>query len=221
MIDIIIPHLNFGKYLRQCLESIRKQNVEKTVYLIDGGSTDNTFEVLEDFPEVNVFKVQGKVKEAFNYGVDYSYGDFIVCFGSDNLMLPGFLESAQKLLESDRDMGMVYGDSIGINENNKILGKTMHGGPYNLARLKRGNYIDFSEGLFRREAWITHAFPDWLVYHLDWFIWLKISETWKIGWLGFPAILYRLHSDSLSTRKHSEIQREYLMMLQKINHHKI
>lgn len=212
MIDVIIPSLNSGRFLAECLESIRLQGVEKNVVLVDGGSTDNTFEVLAQFPEVRVYREKGLVKDAFTYGFGHTSGDYVICFAGDNVMLSGFLELAQKSLDADPEIGLVFGQAIGVNDQGIQTG-IIHAGGYDPARLRQGNYIDFCEGIIRRKAW-EYTFPTWLIFHLDWYVWLKISMKWKVAELRTPVILYRVHGGSLSSTKRGEINAEYVLMKQ-------
>jgi len=206
--DVIIPHLNYGKFLRQCLDSIQKQNVPKNIILIDGGSTDDTFEILKDYPEIQVYRnFQGEVRDIFVYGFQQSNSEYVIFFSSDNIMMPDFLEKAKAVLDADKQVGMTYGYAMQINENGKEQGR-IHGGAYSQSRLRMANFIDSSEGVFRREAW-NGVYPNWLVCHPDWYIWLKISEQWKIVDLNCQVIYFRVHDNSFSNRRRSDIDREY------------
>lgn len=49
-ISIAVPSLNYGRYLRACLESIRLQtHADFEVLIADGGSTDDSLEVIREF----------------------------------------------------------------------------------------------------------------------------------------------------------------------------
>ena len=50
LISIIIPTLNSAKFLKECLDSVKKQtykNIE--VLIIDGGSKDSTVEIIKSY----------------------------------------------------------------------------------------------------------------------------------------------------------------------------
>ena len=52
LISVIVPIYNTGKYLVECVESIRKQtysNIE--IILVDDGSTDASIEICDEFAE--------------------------------------------------------------------------------------------------------------------------------------------------------------------------
>ena len=44
-VDVIVPCYNYGRFLRECVESVLSQPVEVRVLIIDDASTDDTPEV--------------------------------------------------------------------------------------------------------------------------------------------------------------------------------
>ena len=62
-LTIVIPTLNSSAYIRQCLNSLEKQNYKNyQIYIADGGSKDDTLKI---FKEYNFFyKIQN-----FNYQI--------------------------------------------------------------------------------------------------------------------------------------------------------
>ena len=57
--SIVIPTLNSEKFLEKTLDSIRKQNQEINIECIfsDGGSTDRTIEIINNFEQKNISKI--------------------------------------------------------------------------------------------------------------------------------------------------------------------
>ena len=55
MISIIIPVYNAEKYIIQCLESIKQQNVDLEVICVDDGSTDRSRLLIDKYSRENSF----------------------------------------------------------------------------------------------------------------------------------------------------------------------
>ena len=67
-VSVIIPNFNGKKYLKDCLDSMRKQDCENfEVILVDNGSEDGSTDyVREVYPEVQVIALKEK------YGILHS-----------------------------------------------------------------------------------------------------------------------------------------------------
>lgn len=99
MISIIIPIYNAGKYLTQCLESIRMQTYRDfEVLLIDDGSTDNSAEICKSIANSdNRFhyhnKKNGGVSRARNYGLLHAKGQWICFVDADDWITHNYLQA--------------------------------------------------------------------------------------------------------------------------------
>ena len=52
--SIIVPNLNHGEYLANCLKSIIKQNYKNfEIIILDGGSTDDSLKIIKQFVKIN------------------------------------------------------------------------------------------------------------------------------------------------------------------------
>lgn len=95
-ISIIIPVYNRPKLVAECLDSVLAQtNPNWECVVVDDGSTDNTWEVLEGYAtkdeRVRIFKRDREPKGAStcrNIGVDKSTGSFLMFLDSDDLLSP-------------------------------------------------------------------------------------------------------------------------------------
>ena len=99
MISIIIPIYNAGKYLTQCLESIRTQTYRDfEVLLIDDGSTDNSAEICRKFASADnrfhyYHKKNGGVSSARNYGLLHAKGQWICFVDADDWTTPDYMQT--------------------------------------------------------------------------------------------------------------------------------
>ena len=102
LVSIIIPVFNRVDLLLETLESIKNQAYQNwECIIVDDGSTDNTYDVMEKFASKDkrfrIYKRPDKylpgANGARNYGLDLSKGDFIQWFDSDDIMNTDFLSA--------------------------------------------------------------------------------------------------------------------------------
>lgn len=87
--SIIIPNYNKGQYIHECLESICNQDLQKEKYeviVIDDGSTDNSVEIIQQYP-VKLFHTNRKrAGGARNLGIEKANGEYILFLDSDDYL---------------------------------------------------------------------------------------------------------------------------------------
>jgi glycosyltransferase involved in cell wall biosynthesis len=103
LVSVITATLNAGKYLREALNSILNQTYQNfEVLIIDGGSTDNTKEVANSFPQVSFITQNGKgLFDAWNQGIQMCTGEFVAILDSDDIWNPTTLSDHVNALLSD------------------------------------------------------------------------------------------------------------------------
>ena len=92
-ISIITPSYNQGHYLEETICSIIFQNyLNYELIIIDGGSTDNTVEVIKKYEEHITYWVSEKDRgqsHAIRKGLAVATGDIINWINSDDIVAPG------------------------------------------------------------------------------------------------------------------------------------
>ena len=85
---------------------------------MDGGSTDNSVEIIKKYADRLAYWVSepddGQA-DAINKGFQRATGEIIAWINSDDLYLPGTISRAVKVLQENPETGMVYGDLRSIN----------------------------------------------------------------------------------------------------------
>ena len=154
-LSVVIPHLNYGRYLRECLDSLDVQTFRDfEAILVDGGSTDCTFEVLRDYPWVNVLNdvpAQGPVK-AVNKGIAIMKGRYFHQLNTDCVLEPTMFEECMEVLEWHPVLGFVYSGWRIIDDEGKTLGFAKQPEKFDRNLLLRGNFIDASSMVIRAEC---------------------------------------------------------------------
>lgn len=97
-VSVIIPVYNIEKYLRQCLDSVVNQTLKDIeIICVDDGSTDGSFDILQEYAEkdvrIKVVKQKNKGSGAArNKGLEFAQGEFVIFFDSDDFMSNNMLE---------------------------------------------------------------------------------------------------------------------------------
>jgi glycosyltransferase involved in cell wall biosynthesis len=93
MISIITPVLNGGRFLRENIESIRKLEIPYEHIIVDGGSTDETMDIIQQYSNIRLLK-QNKntgMYGAIDQGIRSASGEYLSWINCDDqILLPGF-----------------------------------------------------------------------------------------------------------------------------------
>jgi glycosyltransferase involved in cell wall biosynthesis len=96
-ISIVVPSLNQGPYLEETLSSVLDQGYpDVELIVIDGGSTDNSVEILRRYSKHLAFWVSEPDRgqtDAINKGLNRASGEIWSYLNSDDLLLPGALST--------------------------------------------------------------------------------------------------------------------------------
>lgn len=108
LISIVIPTYNGEKYIKECIESIRKQNMDTEIIVVDDISTDNTAQIARDMGakvivnEVHKGQVAGK-----NTGIREAEGKYWLTIDQDDMLREGALKRFYQEFENDANAKIV------------------------------------------------------------------------------------------------------------------
>ena len=108
-ISIVTPSFNQGQYIEQTIRSVLDQGYPNLEYIIiDGGSTDNTVEIIKKYADRISYWVSEPDKgqsDALNKGLAKCTGDIFNWINSDDWLEPGALEKvAEAFSVNDADI---------------------------------------------------------------------------------------------------------------------
>ncbi|MCB0339069.1 MAG: glycosyltransferase, partial [Bdellovibrionales bacterium] len=100
--SVVTVSYNQGEFIRDTIESVLNQNYPEFEHIvIDGGSTDNTIEVLKEYSHLNwVSEPDNGQTDALNKGFSKATGDIIAWINSDDWYAPNIFHTVAKHLES-------------------------------------------------------------------------------------------------------------------------
>ena len=126
-ISIITPSYNQGQFLEETILSVLNQNYPNLEYIIiDGGSTDNSVEIIKKYEKYLAYWVSEKDNgqtHAINKGLKRATGDILAYLNSDDIYLPGILVKIAEFFENNPKIDIVYGDCHIINERGELVKK--------------------------------------------------------------------------------------------------
>lgn len=179
-ISVITPSFNQARFINHTIQSVLNQNYAQLEYIIiDGGSTDNTLNVLHKYNDcLNwISEPDEGQAQAINKGLKKSTGQIIAWLNSDDIYLPGTLHQVAEFFNQHPDIDIIYGDYYLIDvHDNVVLRKREIPFDYNIL-LYGLDYISQPTVFFRRKMLEQVGYLDEsLNYGLDWEYWLRIAS---------------------------------------------
>ena len=203
-INVIIPVYNYGKYLRQAIQSVLSQQFDDyEIIVINDGSTDNTAEVLREFeshPKIRLIthkKNQGLVRSCHE-AIEASTGEYIVRLDADDYFDENALLVLSNVLDNNLEVGLAYPDYFLISEEGKVLDHV---------RLpKVGEEVKLLDlpangagTMFRRSCYEAVGGYDLSLRLEDNYdLWLKFLNRFKTYNVNLPLFYYRRHGANMT-----------------------
>ncbi|MCK4664233.1 MAG: glycosyltransferase [Bacteroidales bacterium] len=216
-ISIITPSYNQGQYIEQTIDSVLSQNYPNIEYIIiDGGSTDNTVEIIKKYEKHLKYWVSEPDKgqsDAINKGLKHITGEIVNWINSDDYYNNGVFKLLNELF-SDPKINVVCGRSR-IFKNNKTIKYTNGTDVYenNLAKTIGWARIDQPETFFRKSV-LDEISPinTSLHYIMDRDIWIKYLLKYGLNNIiktneTFVNFRYHTNSKTISLNKEFNIER--------------
>lgn len=220
-VSIIVPNYNHARFLEKRLSSIAEQSFTNyEVILLDDNSKDDSRDILEAWCEKHenwhcYFNEEnsGSPFIQWNKGIDLAKAPLIWIAESDDYASPNFLEKLVPLLQSKPKLGIAYGQSLLVDEQDQLL----------------YSYRENLEFIYKTKAW-DHDFikpgqeacKQWLLHHNpipnasgilmrkdaylkagkanpsmrlngDWHLYAKILLQYDLGFIAEDLNYFRVH----------------------------
>jgi glycosyltransferase involved in cell wall biosynthesis len=201
LVSVVMPSLNQGRYIGLALDSILMQdysNIETIV--VDGGSTDNTVDVLKNYQGRIVWKSEKdrNMTEAVNKGIHLSRGVYIKPLASDEVLYDGAITRLVDAARSGQATAVVGNGSIIDEASNEV------------APIDNGSGLKFEEvvtlvkkmplacSLFERRVFEEFPLDEELSLLWDFDLWMRAFPRVKVAFIPQKIGKWRHHPEARS-----------------------
>ena len=187
-ITIFITCLNGSQYLKDSIESIRRQTFKDfEFFFVDDGSTDDSLRIASRYEEIKVLinaKNEG-IAFSSNRVLERAKGKYVIRLDSDDVLMPNALQSLHDAMEANPMWAVAYSGYFETDEKLIIQYEVSKNISYHIAgslmRKKAINEIKFKDGL---KHWDSQE------------IFSRIAKSFSYGHVEKPLFFYRQHSNS-------------------------
>ena len=222
LISVIINCFNGEQFLEEAIQSVVNQTYTNWELIFwDNQSEDNSKNIYSKFsdPRLNYYYAEEHTTlgRARNLAIEKAKGEWIGFLDVDDLWWKDKLEKQVSLIDSDTQIGFIYGksDIIFSNNENKRISKIEDLPEGDIFEdLLKDNFVNYLSALINKEKLAKiPKIPDNFNQVEDYYIFLHLSKSYKVRALQEICCSYRLHDNNLSRREPIKGAKESLMLI--------
>ena len=206
-ISIIVPIYNGAKFIKSCIAGLFNQSiVDKEIILIDDGSTDDTFSILNNIKKPNVYIVSQEnagAGVARNIGIEHAHGEYIAFLDVDDKYASNesleLLYNCAKNNNADVCGGSLLIEKDQVNNDKRIFEKD------GFWDFKDYQYdFGFNQYIYKRQFLMDSGirFPNYRIYEDPVFLLQVMVSAQKFYAVSEPVYVYSgAHQTSLNAKK--------------------
>lgn len=212
-ISIVTPSYNQGEFIEETIRSVLFQGYPNIEYIIiDGGSTDNSVEIIKKYEPWLAYWVSEKDRgqsHAINKGFEHATGEIYCWLNSDDYFLPCALKTFAEASLIDKNSVAWSGSTIEINRNGGKSGEFVPSVDGDLAFFAnwwissriRQPACAFRSSLFNH----VNGVDEELHYAMDFDLWMKLRKLGRFLSVDEKIACVRLYPE-IKTRSNIEMR---------------
>ncbi|MCK1493775.1 glycosyltransferase family 2 protein [Bradyrhizobium sp. 180] len=219
LVSFLIPAYNHERFIEKCLDSVLFDKYpSKQLVVINDGSTDRTAQLIADWIARHKSSLDIRYVDRENKGVAATLnelralatGTYLRLGASDDYYLPEGTSPLVSYLETNPKKLAVVGDSIVVDEDERVVHDSAMVGLFNVDKSRYGTDEGIrreiisrwaiggpvpllrAQGLDVAEGWNEDFLID------DWDFFLRLAALGAIGFIDVKVGAYRLHGTNTS-----------------------
>ncbi len=219
-LSICIAAYNVESYISECLESIFQfeNSFSKEIIIVDDCSNDTTVKIvrsmIEKYGEENITLIENQQNlwpaGSYNMAVQNAHGKYITFLDSDDFLIASGLSKKIEMLESNRELQVVYGNGVFFEKWTQGLQIQEHMDrllAWSIWDIQKKFYttipmLSVSCSVIRRDFFDEIGGFDTMCQSNDWVINIRIfqhlASKKNFSYVFEPVFAYRMHENNIS-----------------------
>lgn len=215
-VSVIVPVYNTEKYLKNCIDSLLKQNFEDyEIIVINDLSPGNAEEIIKSYNDKKIVYIKNKTNKGIGYnrnlGVKEAKGEYVCFIDSDDYVKEDFISKMYNY-SKENNLDLCVCDYVNVDEKGNTLEE------FNLSNFGITNYEENNKilceinlgpcnKLFKKDILIKNKieFSEKLKYEDLSFVALSIKNSKKIGKINEQLNYFTVHKNSETTTRDKRV----------------
>lgn len=215
-VSVIVPVYNTEKYLKNCIDSLLKQNFEDyEIIVINDLSPDNAEEIIKSYNDKKIVYIKNKTNKGIGYnrnlGIKKAKGEYVCFIDSDDYVKEDFISKMYNY-SKENNLDLCVCDYVNVDEEGNKLKE------FNLSDFCITNYEENNKilceinlapwnKLYKKDMLVKNKieFSETLKYEDLSFVALSIKNSKKIGKINEQLNYYTIHNNSETTTRDKRV----------------
>ena len=215
-LSIVVPVYNTEQFLRECLDSLKKQSFENIeIVCVNDGSSDSSLAILQEYAQsddrfIILSQPNKGVSSARNLGIDKASGNYLMFVDSDDYIALNACEEILKIAKRDNSDIVVFGGR-GLPQNPWLdwslnpRNVTYYNQPFKALFREAGSYPLMCNKLYKRELLVENNlhFEQSLTLGEDHaFQFMIFPHAKNVSFTSLNAYFYRMGREGSAVSEH-------------------